>query len=83
MSQEGARFSALEAVAVGTSLLVDLQLQPNGCVIECKGRVCWTQLKENGLHHFGVRFIDLSEEETDQLARFLEETRPEPALAAV
>jgi uncharacterized cupin superfamily protein len=39
-------------------------------MIECKGKVCWTALSANGLHHFGVRFVDLSPGERSIIADF-------------
>ncbi len=66
---EGARFSTLRKVNTGENVLISLQLP--AASIECKGRVCWTQLTPNGLFCFGVRFLDLREAERDHLGRYL------------
>jgi hypothetical protein len=65
----GARFSALRRVATDEPVLVHLQLPSVN--IECKGKVCWSSPDPNGLHSFGVRFLDLSEIERDHLQRFI------------
>jgi hypothetical protein len=69
VSADGARFSTLRTVNPGEHLLLHLQVDPIG--IECKGKVCWNRNMPNGLSRFGVRFIDLSEDEREQLRRYL------------
>ncbi|MBN2312135.1 MAG: PilZ domain-containing protein [Candidatus Hydrogenedentes bacterium] len=83
VSLEGGRFCALEPVAAGTPVLVYLQLRPGTFSVECKGRVCWSRQMADGLEHFGVRFLDLSEPETEELAAFLAPGRTIPVMAAV
>ena len=83
LSREGARFTALGPVEPGTRVLVYQQLGAQAGTIECKARVCWCRLMDDGLYHFGARFVDLCDLEADQLARTLDETVRPPALAAV
>ncbi len=74
LAEEGARFSALRRVDAGEQVLVFLQLGPT--TIECKGKVCWSGLADNGLWEFGVRFLDLREHERDRLARWTAQHAP-------
>lgn len=71
LGPEGAQFCALNAVNLGERVLVRLQLESTGRPMECKGRVCWTQSKPNSLQHFGIRFLDLHEDEQARLCDFL------------
>ena len=68
---DGARFGALHRVQTGEKLLLSLQLPSAN--VECKGKVCWTDVSANGLHYFGVRFVDLSAAERDVLDGFTSE----------
>lgn len=83
LAVEGARFSSMRPVSVGEGVLVRMQLDRSGGPIECKGRVCWAQSQPNQLHTFGVRFVDLSEEEQVYLASYLDGKWPATAYAAV
>jgi hypothetical protein len=83
LSRSGARFTWLRPVAPGTPVLVRLQLGENGPSLECKGRVCWCAPLKNGLHNFGVRFLDMNEDEYDTLEDFISVTKARPVLAAV
>jgi len=83
LALEGARFSSMRPVVVGERVLVRMQLERSRGPIECKGRICWTKNQPNRLHTFGVRFVDLCEDEQGHLASFLDGTRPNPAYAAV
>jgi len=79
LAEQGARFSALRRVDVGEQVLVFLQLASMG--IECKGKVCWSGIADNGLWEFGVRFLDLQESERSRLARWIaQQTRLAMAL---
>lgn len=69
VSVDGACFSTLRKVNAGEHLMLHLQVEPGG--IECKGKVCWIQPMPNGLNRFGVRFVDLMDDERDHLARHL------------
>ncbi|GMU93270.1 MAG: hypothetical protein AMXMBFR4_23280 [Candidatus Hydrogenedentota bacterium] len=80
---EGARFSSLTPVEVGQRVLVRMQLGHTSNVIECKGRVCWSQPMPNRLYDFGVRFVDLDEEECSRLQSFLERWQMRTAYAVV
>lgn len=70
ISAEGACFSTLRTVNAGEHVLLHLQVDPGG--IECKGKVCWIQPMSNGLNRFGIRFIDLLDDEREQLSRYLQ-----------
>ncbi|MBN2310880.1 MAG: PilZ domain-containing protein [Candidatus Hydrogenedentes bacterium] len=83
ISQEGARFATLRPVLPAERVLVSLQLTPTGPAVECKGRVCWVREMDNGLRHFGVRFVDLHEDESAALAQFLEEKESQSTMTAV
>lgn len=83
LSLEGARFSSMRPVAVGERVLVRMQLSRAGGPIECKGRVCWSNSLPNKLHTFGVRFVDLSEDERNGLSTYFDGNQPSTAYAAV
>jgi c-di-GMP-binding flagellar brake protein YcgR len=74
LSCGGACFSSLSPIDVGKKLLVSLEMPP--ATIECKAKVCWNNLSSNGLHYFGVKFLDVSEHERNLLERFMTETPP-------
>ncbi len=69
LSADGACFSTLRRVNTGEQLLLHLQVDPMG--IECKGKVCWSLSMPNGLNRFGVRFVDIRDDERDQLSCYL------------
>jgi len=83
LSLSGVRFTWLRPHVPGTPLLIRLQLGETGPAIECKGRVCWSVPLRNGLHYFGVRFLDMTEDEIEHLENFLNVTKARPVLAAV
>ena len=72
LGMEGARFSTLKDVCAGDHVLVFLQL-PN-MSIECKGKVCWTETRGDGMSDFGVRFLDLRDVEREYLGRYLHQS---------
>lgn len=82
LSLLGVRLTWLRPLPAGTSLLVRLQLGENGTAIECKGRVCWCAPLKNGLYHFGVRFLDMTEDEREEMEEFIRITKARPVLAA-
>lgn len=69
LGSDGAKFCALSKMEVGERVL--LQLQMRAVSIECKARVVWTSVRPDGLHHFGVRFVDLSAAERRAIADFV------------
>ncbi len=83
LAVEGARFSSMRPVVVGERVLIRMQLDRSGGPIECKGRICWARTQANRLHTFGVRFVDLSDDERGCLGSYLDGTWPTPAYAAV
>ncbi|NUM55599.1 MAG: PilZ domain-containing protein [Candidatus Hydrogenedentes bacterium] len=71
VSAEGARFSSIRPTLVGEPVIVRMQLGRAQTPMECKGRVVWSKYMPNRLHEYGVRFVDLSEEEQSGLLGFL------------
>lgn len=71
---EGARFCTETPVQPGTPVLLRLQLGHNGQVLECKGKVCWTADTDDEFTAFGIRFLDLREDERELLRQFLAES---------
>ena len=71
LSAQGARFSNHESVRTDKPVIVQLRLDPHGVPIECKGRVCWSKKMPDSRCHFGVRFVDLNEEEQWRVSEFL------------
>ena len=83
VSSEGARFSSVRPTLVGEPVIVRMQLGRAKPVMECKGRVVWSKYMPNRLHEYGVRFVDLTEEEQSGLLGFLTGHIQSPAYAAV
>ena len=83
ISSEGARFSSIRPTLVGEPVIVRMQLGRAKPVMECKGRVVWSEYMPNRLHEYGVRFVDLTEEEQSGLLGFLTGHIQSPAYAAV
>jgi hypothetical protein len=71
LSAEGARFGTVNPLDCGEPVMVHLQLTPNAYPIECKGRVCWSERMQDGLYNFGLRFLDLRDDEREELRGFL------------
>lgn len=65
----GARFSMMKDVEENESVLLNVQVAPSG--IECKGKICWVESKPGGVSNFGVRFLDISEEDRESLSLYL------------
>ena len=80
LSPEGARFHAPKRVRPGQHVMLYLQLDPVAYTVECKGKVCWANPNPSGLTAFGVRFLDLEEEEHKRIARSIEK-RQKPELS--
>ena len=72
LSPDGARFNAPHPVRPGEQVMLYLQLEPVAYTIECKGKVCWSQPQDSGVTSFGVRFLDLREDEEENLRKTLE-----------
>ena len=71
LSQEGARFNVRRPVQPNQQVLVCLQFPESGRWMECKGEIRWCRPDEKGLHALGIRFLDLAEEERDDLNEYL------------
>lgn len=65
----GARFCMMKNIDENDNVLLNVQVTPS--CIECKGKVCWVENSDGGFNTFGVRFLDLSEEDRDSLNRYL------------
>jgi hypothetical protein len=70
LSPSGARFAASRPMLFGAPVLTYLAL-PDGGQLESKGRVAWCHPRRDGLHHFGVRFCDVCEDEARRVERAL------------
>jgi PilZ domain-containing protein len=68
VSEGGARFNLMQPVNKGEKVLLMVQLQPGKPALECKGLVAWTEQEHHfAPHSFAVRFVDLFDEERDQI----------------
>lgn len=67
---EGARFRSIDSPALDERLIIHLQVGLGHRALECKGKVCWVSQGATRLPEFGVRFVDLTEEERALLDRF-------------
>ncbi len=70
LSREGGRFVTIRPVPVGEPLLITLALSGVKS-LECKATVEWCRCLPNRMHEFGVRFVDLHDEEYAQLDEVL------------
>jgi len=82
-SSEGARFATIKPVTTGAPVILRMELFTGAPAIECKARVCWVRPMESRLRHFGVRFIDLDEEERDLIGQALTPETPVPGSFAL
>ncbi len=73
ISSTGARFRTMYSRSVGEAVMLRPCDTYNNFPLECKGRISWVNLTPDGYCHFGVRFVDLSCDEQEQLNAFLEE----------
>ncbi|MBI4557893.1 MAG: PilZ domain-containing protein [Candidatus Hydrogenedentes bacterium] len=71
LGRDGARFDTVHVARLSEPVVLRLRLDPATAPLECKGKVCWTQRLAGGVNRIGVHFLDLSDEERDQLDRFL------------
>ena len=69
LSQEGARFAGERPVDLRSLVLLRFQLENPPATIECKGRVCWSRAAGDGSNQFGIRFLDLTDDERELLER--------------
>lgn len=75
LAPEGARFTCDRLVDLRSLVLLRLQLENPSTTIECKGRVCWSRRTSNGESQFGMRFLDLTDDERELLDRYLNGAR--------
>jgi len=71
LTQEGARFASERPVELRSLVLLRLQIENPLTTIECKGRVCWSRHTGDGSSQFGIRFLDLTDDEQELLERYL------------
>lgn len=71
LSQAGAQFSGVQPVDLDTHVLLNLQLDPGRRSLECKGSIRCCRAVGGGLYRYGVRFLDLLEDERGQLREYL------------
>ncbi len=83
LSAHGARFSTIRPVAKGDLVMVRLEVRPGAPAVECKGRVCWAESMADQVREFGVRFIDLVEDERAQIRTAMRDTTSGQSLAAI
>lgn len=74
LSREGASFHARARVRLREPVLLRLQLDQRTPPLEAKAKVCWATPHPDGTHEFGVRFLDLTDEEQSRLGHFLDDT---------
>ncbi len=72
VSPEGARFTANHRARPEEHVLLYMQLEPVAYTVECKGKICWAEAQPTGGTAFGVRFLDLGDEEHDNIVRTIE-----------
>jgi hypothetical protein len=83
LSLEGARFATIRPVRTGDAVMARLEIRSGESAVECKGRVCWVRPMQDRVRHFGVRFVDLSDEERSRIEQLLNEAARQAPLAAV
>lgn len=71
VSREGAKFRADSPTPSDCLVVLFLALEGGAFPLEAKGRVCWSEPLHGGGSCFGVRFLDLSEDESNLLEGFL------------
>lgn len=83
LSGEGARFATIRPVRAGDSVMVRLDVRPGSPAVECKARVCWVRPMQDRVRHFGIRFVDLSEDERTQIEQAIAGAGARAPLAAI
>ncbi len=74
LTPEGALFSTIRPVREGDLVILQIELPTGTCPLVCKARACWSRPMPNGLHGFGVRFLDLDDDARDRLQTFLDQS---------
>lgn len=83
LSEEGARFATIRPVRAGDAVMVRLDVRAGEPAVECKGRVCWVRPMQDRVRHFGVRFVDLADDERSRIEQSLRDAADRVPLAAV
>jgi Tfp pilus assembly protein PilZ len=83
LSTEGARFATIRAVEKNDPIMVRLEVRPGAPAVECKGRVCWVEPMQDRVRLFGIRFVDLAEDERIQIEQALVESTSRQSMAAI
>jgi hypothetical protein len=63
LTEEGAQFTSYTPVKTGEPLMLHVQPRGNMSPLECKGQIIWCALADDGLYRFGVRIVDLCDDE--------------------
>ena len=79
----GALFSAIEHVRPDEQVQLTLTLREGTDPLRCNAAVRWSRPRDNGLHFFGLQFVDLSAKDRGKLAAFLALGTPETEVCAV
>ena len=83
LSTEGARFATIRSVTKGDLVMVRLEVRAGAPAVECKGRICWVEPMEDRVREFGVRFVDLTEDERLEIDQAMVEAATQHTLAAI
>jgi len=83
LSTEGGRFSTIRPVDSGDFVMVRLEVRPGAPAVECKGRVCWVDTMGDDVREFGVRFLDLVEDERSQIDKAMTEVVRHRSMATI
>lgn len=83
LSTEGARFATIRPVVADDWVMVRLEVRPGRPAVECKGRICWVEPMQDRVRHFGLRFIDLAEDEYTEIERALKDSAGFQPMTAV
>ena len=63
VTPEGAQFADSRPVEPQAMILLRIRVDDETSPLECKGRVCWVRQTSDGTWRFGVRFLDLTDDE--------------------
>ncbi len=83
LSTEGARFATIHPITSGELVMVRLEVRAGAPAVECKGRICWVEPMEDRVRQFGVRFVDLAEDERIEIDQAMVNAATHYTLAAI
>ena len=82
LSTDGARFATIRPVIQGELIMMRLDVRPGAPAVECKARVCWVQPMADRVRQFGVRFVDLAEDERTEIDQAMVDAANRQLMAA-